>query len=364
MTSPLSHVVIGAGAGIFKGHQKGLDLETTNLVAVSDLNPETGQKRADEAGCAFYQDHQAMLAETKPDVAVIITPHPFHASIAIDCLEAGCHVLVEKPIAVQVAEADAMIEAAKKTDRLLAVNFQHRFQPSVMAIKRLIQSGQLGEIQHVNMTATWTRTAGYFEFAGWRGTWKGEGGGVLMNQSPHNLDMLCHLIGLPSRVMAWTRTNRHKIETEDTAHAMLEWPNGAMGSFHTSTAEAGTPFLFEITGTGGIVRWDDEGVHYHKFVPDIRTHILEGENPYRAPQEQPVEVALEESSADHYSVYKNFHDAILNGTPISADGEGARMSLELANAMIYSSHRGEMVELPLDRAKYGALLDELIQNAK
>jgi len=360
MKKTLSHVVIGAGAGIFKGHQKGLDLETTNLVAVSDLNMETGQKRANEAGCAFYLNHRAMIDEVKPDVAVIITPHPFHASIAIDCLEAGCHVLVEKPIAVQVAEADAMIEAASAADRLLAVNFQQRFRPEVVAIRKLIQTGQLGEIQHVNMTATWTRTARYFEFAGWRGTWKGEGGGVIMNQAPHNLDMLCHLVGQPSRVAAWTRTNLHKIETEDTVQAMLEWPNGAMGSLHISTAEAGTPWLLEITGTGGIIRWNHQGLHCQQFTPDVQTHILKGENPYGPPQLQPVDITLEEYQADHYAVYRNFHEAILNGTPVFADGVAARMSLELANAMIYSSYREEIVEMPLDRAKYSTLLDELI----
>ena len=363
MTKTLSHVVIGAGAGIFKGHQKGLDLDTTNLVAVSDLNAEIGQQRADEAGCAFFLNHRAMVGEMKPDVAVVITPHPFHASITIDCLQAGCHVLVEKPIAVQVAEADAMIEAASAADRLLAVNFQQRFRPQVVAIRKLIQSGQLGEIQHVNMAATWTRTARYFEFAGWRGTWKGEGGGVLMNQAPHNLDMLCYLVGQPSRVAAWTRTNLHKIETEDTVQAMLEWPNGAMGSLHISTAEAGTPSLLEITGTGGIVRWNHEGLHYQQFVPDIRTHILESENPYSPPQLQPVDITVEEARADHYAVYQNFHSAILNDTPLFADGVAARMSLELANAMIYSSHRGEMVEMPLDRGKYSALLDELVHGS-
>lgn len=358
-SSPLRHVVIGAGAGIYKLHEEALKLDTAELVGVSDLNAETGQARADEAGCPFFLDHNEMLMETQPDVAVIITPHPFHAPIAIDCLNAGAHVLVEKPISVHAAEADAMIEAATKNDRLIAVNFQQRFRPEVVAIRKLIDDGILGDIQHVNMMATWTRTAAYFQFAGWRGTWSGEGGGVLMNQAPHNLDMLCYLAGQPSKIISWNRTNIHDIETEDTVQAMLEWPNGAVGSLHVSTAEAGTPFLFEITGSGGVVRWNHEGVTCQRFTPDVRTHIAESEQHYAAPEsaEHPVELAS--TSGTHLEVYQNFHDAILHGSPVSADGVEARQSIELANAMILSSHSGEMVEMPLNRQRYIDLLDKL-----
>lgn len=358
-SSPLRHVVIGVGAGIYKLHQEGLNLDTAQLVGVSDLNAEIGQQKADEAGVPFFTDHKQMLAETAPDVAVIITPHPFHGPIAVDCLNAGAHVLVEKPISVHAAEADAMIEAATKNDRLIAVNFQQRFRPEVVAMHKLLEEGAIGEIQHVNMMATWTRTAEYFKFAGWRGTWKGEGGGVLMNQAPHNLDMLCYLTGQPSKVISWNRTQIHDIETEDTVQAMLKWPNGAVGSLHISTAEAGTPFVFEITGTGGVLRWNSGGLSYQRFEPDVRTHIAESDQHYAAPESVSVDVELPDSQGHHITVYKNFHDAILNGTPVSADGVEARKSIELANAMILSSQTGEAVEMPLDRQRYSDLLDTL-----
>ena len=128
-------------------------------MALSDVNVVLGQQRANELKCAFYADHRTMLADIKPYVAVIITPHAFHAPIAIECFQAGGHVLVEKPIAVEVVEADAMIEAADEAGRLLAVNFQQRFRPEVRAAYKLIQEGQLGAIQHVDMTVVWTRTA-------------------------------------------------------------------------------------------------------------------------------------------------------------------------------------------------------------
>lgn len=361
-SSPLRHVVIGVGAGIYKLHEESLKLETSELVGVCDLNAELGQQRADEAGCPFFSNHNEMLMATHPDVAVIITPHPFHAPIAIDCLNAGVHVLVEKPISVHAAEADAMIEAATKNDRLIAVNFQQRLRPEVVAMHSIIEEGTLGEIQHIHMMATWTRTASYFEFAGWRGTWKGEGGGVLMNQAPHNLDMLCYLVGQPSKVISWNRTNIHNIETEDTVQAMLEWPNGAMGSLHVSTAEAGTPFVLEITGTGGVLRWNKDGLSLQKFSPDVRTHIAESDKHYAAPESETVEVELPESTGNHLAIYKNFHDAILNGGLVSANGVEARKSIELANAMILSSHTGEAVQMPLDRSKYIDLLDKLKDN--
>ena len=356
---PLRHAVIGIGAGVVGMHRPAWGLETVELVAGCDVNEVTGRSNADELGCAFYADHRTMLAETKPDVAVILSPHTFHAAIAIDCLKAGCHVLVEKPIAIHVAEADAMIAAAAQAGRLLAVNFQQRHRPEVRAAYRLIQEGRLGVLQHVDMAVAWTRPAAYFKLGTWRGTWAGEGGGVLMNQAPHNLDLICHLAGMPSRVVGWTRTQLHQIEVEDTVQAMMEWPNGAWGSLHISTAEAGRPERLEILGTNGYLQIAQGGVTYREFESDVRTFILESQRPFSAPEVHPVAVELEPGAGDHVAVYRNFHEAILHGAPLAADGAEGRMSLELANAMAYSSHTRSAVDLPLDRQKYAALLEEL-----
>jgi predicted dehydrogenase len=351
--------VIGVGAGVLDMHRPALRQETGQLVAASDVNVELGQQRARELACAFYTDHRAMLAETRPDVAVILTPHTFHAPIAIDCLQAGCHVLVEKPMAIQVAEADAMIEAAAQADRLLAVNFQQRCRPEVQAARRLIQQRHLGDIQHVDLAVTWTRTAAYYRLGDWRGTWVGEGGGVLMNQAPHDLDLLCYLMGVPARVVAWTRTLLHQIETEDTVQAMLEWPDGALGSLHISTAEAGQPERLDIVGTAGCLQLGRGELTFQRFDLDLREHVLQSPRPFSAPALYPVPVELEPGSGDHVSIYRNLHEAILRGAPLIADGVDGRMSLELANAMICSSYTGDEVELPLDRQRYAALLEDL-----
>ncbi len=358
-TRKLRHVIIGVGAGVLSMHRPALELETVDLVGVSDINAEVGRQRADELRCKFYEDYRAMLAETRPDVAVILTPHPFHAAIAIDCLEAGCHVLVEKPMAVQVAEADAMIAAAERAGCLIAENFQHRHRPDVKAARRLIGEGELGRLLHLDMTASWPRTAIYYKQVSWRGTWAGEGGGVLMNQAPHNLDLICYLLGMPKRVVAWTRTILHRIETEDTVQAMLEWPSGTLGSLHISTAEAGRPERLEIVGTGGYLQLGRGTCTFNKCEVDFTVHMAESNHPYASPALQEVPVQVEEGAGNHLAVYQNLHEAILEGASLLTDGYAGRMSLELTNAMIYSSYTRSEVKLPLDREKYRALLEDL-----
>jgi len=356
----LKHVIIGVGAGVLNMHRPALALEVVKMVGVSDIDAEIGYQRAKELGCAFYADYQELLAETKPDVAVILTPHPFHAVLAIDCLRAGAHVLVEKPMAVQAAEADAMVEAATAAGRLLAVNFQHRHRADVRTARKLIAQGALGKLQHVDMTATWPRTARYFQAVSWRGSWLGEGGGVLMNQAPHQLDLLCYLFDLPERVVAWTRTALHHIETEDTVQAMMEWPSGMLGSLHISTAEVGCAERLEIVGTGGSLQFSKEGaLTFERLKTDFRTFMAESDNPFGQPAKQAAAVELEAGSGDHLAVYRNLHEAILSGAPLICDGIEGRKALELANAMTLSSHTGSTIPLPLDRQKYAALLAEL-----
>ncbi len=344
-------------------HAPALQAHGIEIVGVSDVNVEAAERRAEQLGCPYFTDHRELLAVTRPDAAAVLAPHPFHPSIAIDCLAAGAHVLVEKPIAVQVAEADRMIEAARQAGRLLAVNLQHRTRGDIRTAKKLIDSGRLGQIQRVEMVAIWTRTACYYAQAGWRGTWKGEGGGVLMNQSPHTLDLICHLMGQPSRAVAWNRTLFHAIETEDTSLSMLEWADGALGTLLVSTAQAGEAERLEIAGTRGILQLSRGGVKFLEADQDLRTFLAESPEPFGKPLLEPKEVALEPGSGDHSAIYANFLEAIDHGAPLVADGAQGRMSLELANALIYSSANNEQVRLPLDRSAYAELLDGLRSGA-
>ena len=356
---PLRHAVIGVGALVFSMHAPALEAAAAQVVGVCDINIETGKPRADALGCPFYTNYRQMLAETHPDVVSITTPHYLHAQMAIDSLHAGAHVLVEKPMALQVTEADAMVEAVAETGRLLAVNFQHRHRPEVVAAHRLIENGRLGKLQRIKMISPWPRTERYYGMASWRATWPGEGGGVLMNQAPHDLDLVCHLLGAPARVVAFTRTNVHRIEVEDTASAMLEWANGATGYLYVSTAEAGPRDDIEIVGTGGILKIGQGHLAFDEFESDVHEFLLNTDEIWRGPALHSVPVELGEGAGTHVDVYRDLYAAIREGRQPRANATEGRMSLELANAIIYSSRMRAPVELPLDRPRYAALLAEL-----
>src|SRR5260221_1780162 len=367
----LRHVVIGIGGAVFTEHLPALALPAVEVVAVSDINVEKGKQRADQLHCAFYQDYHQMLAATRPDVAVIITPPILHASMTVDCLEAGCHVLVEKPMAIQVVEADAMIDAATRSQRLLSVIFQHRFRPEIRTAHKLLQEGLLGNIQRMDLTAVWTRSYAYYAQAPWRATWAGEGGGVLPAQGSHSLDALTHLAGLPIRMIAWTRRLLHDIEAEDTVHAMVEWENGAVGSVHISSAEAeplrtaGTaadaPERLKIVGTAGTLEIDRGALTVELFDTDMREYAAKSTTPFGSPASRRNPLIWENGKGSHSEAYQRFHNAILHGDSSYGDGIQGRMALELANAMTYSSYKGREVELPLDRQGYADLLNDLIQ---
>lgn len=359
MTEKLRYVVIGAGAVVFQMHRPALQAEDVQLVAICDVKQEAAQPILEEFRCGFFNDYRQMIAEVSPDVAVIMSPHPHHAQQTIDCLDAGCHVLVEKPMAVEVAEADEMVAAASRNGKILAVNFQQRFRPEVEAARKLIRSGELGQIQHVDMALSWTRTAVYYSMGGWRATWQGEGGGVLMNQAPHDLDLLCHLLGMPSHVFAWAKTTLHKIEVEDTVQAMLHWPKGAMGSLHISTAQGKRPYRLEIVGTKGTLHINEGYLTFNKYDEDMASFIVNSADPFPTVNSRPVPVEFSDGKGNHTAVYQNFHKAIRQGTQVRTSGKQGRMSLELANAMIYSSHTQQEVALPLDRAAYSKLLQQL-----
>ncbi len=360
---PLRHAVIGVGAQILKAHLPALLSEDVQLVAVTDVNEELGRRRAEELGCDFYADHREMLADKQPEVSVVLAPQPFHAGIAIDCFEAGSHVLVEKPMAIRLDEADAMIETAERVGRLLTVSFQRRYLPEVRAARRLIENGELGDIQRVSTTVYWTRPAAYYEQAPWRSVSAVEGGGLLMNQATHNLDLLCYLLGMPERVVAWTDTLLHNIQVEDTVQAMLRWSDGALGSLYISTAGAGEEHSTVVSGTGGRLRIRPGGLEFGTFEMDLKEYVAtEPESFGKPPKLAPVTVELEAEAGGHFPVYRDLHEAILKGSPLMIDGSEGRKSLELACAMIYSDLLRKEVELPLDRRMYDSMIEEHREN--
>ncbi len=360
--SPLRVVVAGAGAQIFSAHRRGLAAIGARVAGVQDVDAERAGRVGEEYGCPVHADLASLLAEPA-DLAVILAPHPFHADLAVASLRAGRHVLVEKPMAVQVAEADRMVAEAERTGLVLAVAFQQRTRPEVREARRLVSEGFLGDLRRADVLATWPRRHAYFQTAPWRGTWRGEGGGVLINQGQHDLDLLRHLAGQPARLRAWTSTRVHPVETEDSVQAMVEWPGGATGSIHISTAEVDESQRIELTGSRGRLRLLHGRLELVSSVVDFSEYAASPGNPFAAPDEDGLRVVPGEGGG-HEELYRDLAAALATGRPPVAPGSDAASTLELANAIIYSSRTGEEVRFPLDRGAYGALLESLRDAAR
>ena len=355
---PLTVALVGAGANIAGQHLDAIAaLPNLQLVAVCDVAPAAAERLAARCDAPFYNDLDALLAAGVPDIVAITTPHPFHLPVAEAAFAAGANVLVEKPMAVTASEADAMIAAAERAGRILAVSFQHRFSPLTERLYQWAAAGELGAPQRVAISEPWLRTAAYFAVAPWRATWRGEGGGVLLNQAPHALDLLTYLLGLPRRVTGISRTLRHNIEVEDTVHAILEWEDGCIGYFTSSTTEPETGRRIELVCDRAKVVADGNHLQRTDYQPGLREHAASDPEPFGKPQ---LSVGASEelsSYASHLPVYADLVAAITEGRAPRCDGEQGRASLELANAIALSSWTSSAVELPLDRGAYDAALE-------
>src|SRR5690606_23219108 len=353
----LRFALVGAGANIAGQHLAAIEATPgAELVALCDVDAARAAPVAERTGAPLFADLEAMLAEVRPDVVSVLTPHPFHAPVAEAALAAGAHVLVEKPMAVTASEADRMVEAAERAGRVLAVSFQQRFSPLTERLKAWVEGGELGPVQRVEVVEPWLRTAAYYRGASWRATWRGEGGGVRMHQAPHALDLLTHLLGLPARVVGLTRTARHAIECEDTALALLEWESGAVGYFASTTTEPETGRRLELVCDRAKVVVNGDSLRRTDVEPGLREHALTDPEPFGRPRlvERPPETLA--AGASHAAVYRDLVAAVREGRPPRCDGASGRMSLELANAIALSSWTGGPVDLPLDREAYDAAL--------
>jgi predicted dehydrogenase len=353
----LRYGVIGAGV-VAPLHLAAIAaLDGVELVGISALDLELATALAQAAGVAVFVDHRELLA-LEPDVVVICTPHPSHPALTIDALEAGAHVLVEKPLAVEAREADEMIDAAARAGRLLGVCFQQRFRPVIVAAHELIASGRLGELVRASIVDPLYRPNSYYGTASWRGTWEGEGGGVLMNQAPHTLDLLCHLAGPPAAVWGVSRRRSQPMEAEDTATALLEYGNGSVGTLAVSTTEPGAQRI-ELVGDRGRIEIVGETFAFERFEPPLSEHLPTAAGMFDQPAIVSESIELPAGRGDHLDVHQDFAAAIRAGTVPSVPARDALWSLELANAIVLSTHTGQAVPLPVDRDAYAALLADL-----
>jgi predicted dehydrogenase len=275
--------------------------------------------------------------------------------------------MVEKPISAHKADAERLIATHKQHPKqVFAGMFQLRAEPRYLKIQKLIQAGELGDIVRMSWIMTdWFRTEAYYASGGWRATWKGEGGGVLLNQCLHNLDAMQWLLGMPVRVRGFCQLGRfHDIEVEDNVSAYLEYPNGATGTFVSSTGEAPGTNRFEIVGTRGKVVLERDRISFTRNEADMIQFSRSAKFGFAKPEVWNVEIPFENAPNAHATLMQNFINAILDGEPLIAPGEEGIHSVELANVILYSSLIDQLVALPMDSAAYEQKLSQLIAGSK
>ena len=335
------------------------------LAAVCDVNPDALRHPLAQ-GLAAYGDSRKLIRSGAVDAVIVATPHYDHTTIGIEALKAGLHVLVEKPISVHKADCQRLIAAHKNRKQVFAAMFNQRSSPLYAKVRELVRNGELGGLVRVNwIVSDWFRTQAYYDSGTWRATWAGEGGGVLMNQCPHNLDLLQWICGMPRRVRAFCKLGaRHRIEVEDQVTAYLEYDNGATGVFITSTGEAPGTNRLEIAGERGKLLVEHGKLRFYRNETPADEFLRTSSQGFGAPPVWNIEIPVPAEQPQHQVLMQGFIDAIRLGTPLLAPASEGIHSVELANAMLYSSALETTVELPLNAAAYEKELKRWIKNSK
>ena len=358
--------VIGLG-NMGSHHVASMDAITgVELAAVCDANPAAADRVALKfPKVAKFQKYEDLLASGTCDAILIATPHFQHPVITDAAFAKGLHVLCEKPVAVRISDARRTNELHKKYPNLkYSLMFQTRTSPLYLKIKQLIDEGELGsEITRITWIATnWFRTWTYYALGGWRGTWAGEGGGVLINQNPHNFDLFQWLPGMmPTRVTAVAALGKHHpIEVEDEVSAIFEYANGAIGHFITSTGEAPGTDRLEIAGDRGRVVCENGKLKLFQTRKSVRQVRETSKEAFAQMETWEIDVPVPAARPDpHTTVTQNFVNAILKNEPLIASGEEGIRGLEIGNAMLMAGVTRTPVDLPMDAEAFDGLIKDL-----
>jgi predicted dehydrogenase len=309
-----------------------------------------------------FSDFDSMLDADVIDAVVVATPHPSHREIGEKVLSRGLHLMMEKPLTSTKLEAERLLETPLQDGQQFGVMLNLRTHPQMRRIKSLLESGELGALQRVHWTITnWFRSEAYYASSEWRATWKGEGGGVLINQALHNLDLLQWLCGMPDKLQAFCRFGaEHDIEVEDEVTCYLEFADGASGVFTTATGEAPGVNRLEIAGTKGLIVLENDTLTVRRNTVDTREYSSTTDNAFGAPETTEEVFPEGEDNPAHAGVLENFAAAAQGRADLLIDAQEGLASVELANAMVYSAWTGSSVGLPLDSAAYEAALEEKI----
>ena len=354
-------------------HVKYVDaISNARLSAVCDINPAAFDRIAPETRekIKCFTDVDTFLAEGDIDVVVVAVPHYSHPDIAIKAMNAGKHIIVEKPIAVHKAEAERLIaEAAKHPELIKSLMFNQRTIPAHRKIKDMIDNGTLGKITRINWIITdWFRTQRYYDSGDWRASWRGEGGGVLLNQCPHQLDLWQWLFGMPKTMRAAVKFGKyHDIEVEDEVNAYMEYEDGKVGNFIASTGEMPGTNRLEITGDKGRLVYEKGEIQfiYNEIPTSEFCKTAEVSFGLSDSWDSKIQIyGADNTTPQHQKVLANVADAIQKGTPLIAPMEEGIRGLELGNSMLLSGLLDKTLTLPIDSALYAAELEKLIATSR
>jgi len=356
--------VVGVGR-MGAAHARELALGNVPRATLAALCDTSSDALVGFPGVPRFSNSAELYASGLLDAVLIATPHYAHTPLAIEALSLGLHVLTEKPLAVHKADCLAMIAAYQQrpnSAQVFAEMFSLRLDPRFLKLKALIQNGELGVLRRMNWIITdWFRTEAYYRSGGWRATWRGEGGGVLLNQCPHNLDLWQWLFGMPARVHAFCGFGSfHEIEVEDQVTAYLEYEGGTTGVFVTSTAEAPGTNRLEVVGDLGKVVLDECGITLTSNAISSMAVLKHAQEPQLKPASTTELLTIPPGKNLRNALIQNFVNSILEGEPLVCPASEGVFSVELANAMIYSALSRQTVDLPLDPALYAATLARLI----
>ena len=320
------------------------------------------------AEVAWHQTGEELIAQADLDVVIIATPHYSHPPLAAAAFAKGLHVVIEKPAGVYTRAVREMNRAAEAAGKIFAIMYQMRAVPLHQKMRELAQSGEIGEIRRIHWVATdWYRTQAYYDSGGWRATWAGEGGGVLLNQCPHPLDLLWWIPGLmPSRVRAFMSFGKyHDIEVEDDVTAYLEYANGATGVFMASTGEAPGANRVQISGDGGSLLLEHGQLTLARNRVPVSTHLKTARGGFDTPECWKIAIPVPPNPGnEHNIILRNVVEAIRDGKPLLAPGPDGLNGLSISNAMHLSAWTDAWAPLPVDEDAFMAHLDEKRRNSR
>jgi len=332
--------IIGCGS-ISEKHAMAIQqTPEAQLVACYSDPMESAERFAQAWGINAYYSYDALLNSDNIDAVSICTPSGLHTPQAIAAIKHGKHVLMEKPMSLTLEEADSLINAAKHSQVKVGIVSQYRFSPAVLEINRAIKAGALGRITSGSLQMKYYRSPAYYASGPWRGTWKLDGGGALMNQGIHGVDIFRSLMGAPKTLTGYARTQVHAIEVEDSAVAILEFEGGALGTIEGSTAcYPGYPRRLEICGDKGSIVLEEDSII--RWDLDIPCRLPVGQPPKDVASSDPMAISLE----GHTRHYVNFVGAVLRDEPLLEDAEAGRLPLEIILGIYQSSASGKSIAM-------------------